>query len=192
MNQEIQKSLDELNDIMTNVSSCYAVWRELTDVVNREKYEDIKDKYEYFFMTIDYANFAMVINGLNMLFEEKQNTHNLKSVFLMQRPKGKCYESKIDQWPIILDGWSEMVRKIKILRSNIFSHRGKKGTAETFMEKAAITPDEIGKLVEKSESLLKEFTEAASIEMQLNASYAGEVTKVSTQEIMTALKAEDA
>ena len=189
MNQEIQKSLDELNDIMANVSSSYAVWRELTDADNRPKYENIKIRYEHFITTIDYANFAVVINGLNMIFEENPKTHNLKATLMMQRALGKFYESKIDQWLDLLDSWSETVKKIIILRSNVFSHRGKKGSASDFMKKAGITPNEIGGLITKTENLLKEFTKAASLNMQIILSYCGKETKDSTRKVMLALKA---
>ena len=190
MTSEIDRSLNEILDVMANVSASYAVWRELTDAVNRDKYESIKNQYEEFFVTIDYANFAMVVNGLNMLFEGKDNTHNIRNALLMQRKLGKLYEYRIDKWLHEVNGWKPIIKKIILLRSNVFSHRGRKGTASEFMQKAAITPDEIGSLISNAEKLLKDFHDAVSIDMTL-VSFSGRIKELAS-EVMTALVVKNA
>ena len=188
MTQDIKQSLDVLNDIMANVSASYAVWRELTDAVNRKNYEEIKSIYEGFFITIDYSNFAMIINGLNMLFENNSKTHNLRaSLNYAKKICERLDENRIDQWLSQIDSWSPTTKKIIILRSNIFSHRGGKGTSNSFMKKAAITPNEIEPLISNTEYLLKEITETMTT--TLIFSYTRDETKASTQDVMSALMA---
>lgn len=184
---DIEKMVTELLDIMADVSSSYALWRELTDADNREKYETTKIAYEDFFLTIDRANLAMVVNGLYMLFESRNNTKNLQAVLRRQRSLGHLYEYRIDKWLTEINSWKPLTQKIVILRSNIFAHRGGKVTSSEFAKRAAITPDEIGELITKTERFLKEFAEAVLFNTTI-LPFSGQAKK-STEELMKVLNA---
>lgn len=186
MNASIEKTVNELLDIMTDVSASYAVWRELTDANNRERYEPTKEAYEDFFLAIDRANLAMVINGLHMLLEDKSNTDNLQAVLKRQRSLGRLYEARVDRWLGEIASWQPSIKKIILIRSNVFAHRGGKATAVEFMRQAAITPDEIGQLVRNAEALLKEFAEAVLFNVAV-LPFGGQTTR-STQQVMNALR----
>ena len=176
---EVETTVRELIDIMGDVTASFSIWKELTDVQNQAAYEDTKDRYEEFFLTVDRANLAMVINGLHMLLEDKSNTHNLQSALKKQRTLGQQYEHQVDAWLSEISSWSSSIKKIIKLRSNIFAHRGGKATAAEFMRQAEITPDEIGLLIEKLNTLLSAFTELAlpSIYVPSIAVDAGATTK---------------
>lgn len=160
MDANVEKTVNELLDIMTDVSSSYAIWRELTDADHRELYESTKNSYGDFFQAIDRANLAMVINGLYMLLEDKSNTDNLQAVLKRQRKLGRLYEARTDDWLSEIASWQPTIKKVIKLRSNVFAHRGGKATAEEFMRQAAITPNEIGLLIKNVESLLNKFAQA--------------------------------
>jgi len=123
---EITKIVSELLDIMADVSSSYAVWRELTDEACRERYEAIKTQYGDFFITIERANLAMVVNGLYMLLDGRKDTDNLQLVLERQRALGQLYEGRVDKWLEEIRSWKPLSKKIMYLRSNIFAHRGGK------------------------------------------------------------------
>ena len=186
MNAAVEKTVNELLDIMADVSSSYAMWRELTDANHREMYDSTKNLYEDFFQTIDRANLAMVINGLYMLLEDKLNTDNLQAVLKRQRSLGQLYEARVDKWLFEIKSWEPTIKKIIKLRSNVFAHRGGKATAAEFMRQAAITPDEIGLLIKNVESILKQFAEAVLITTVI-LSFPGE-TIISTKNLMNALR----
>lgn len=186
MNASIEKTVDELLDIMADVSASYAVWRELTDASNRSRYESTKDAYEGFFLAVDRANLAMVINGLHMLLEDKSNTDNLQAVLKRQRSMGCLYEARVDKWLDEIASWQSSTNKITLIRSNVFAHRGGKATAAEFMRQAAITPDEIGQLIHRTEALLKEFAEAVLFNVVVLPF--GDQTLLSTQQVMNALR----
>ena len=160
MDSELEDSLVELTDVMSSVSSSYAIWRELTDADNRLMYEDIKEEFRDFFSTIDHANLAVVVTGLSIFFEENGNTHNLKTVLLKKTKQGRLYERRVDGWLSEIESWAPMLKKIMILRSNVFAHRGGKNSAPGFFQRAQITPNEIGELVSKAEALLAEVARA--------------------------------
>jgi hypothetical protein len=186
MNASIEKTVNELLDIMADVSASYAVWRELTDANNRDLYESIKEGYEDFFQAIDRANLAMVINGLHMLLEDKSNTDNLQAVLKRQRSLGRLYEARVDKWLSEIASWQPSIKKVILIRSNVFAHRGGKATASEFMRQAAITPDEIGKLIRSTETLLKDFAEAVLFNVAV-LPFGGQTT-ASTKQLMLALR----
>lgn len=187
MNKKIIKSLDEVNDILANVSASYAVWRELTDFENKNKYEITREQYDQFFFIIDHANFAMVVNGLNMLFEDKDNTHNIKSVLLMHRVLSGLFEASVDKWIKEIDSWAAVIKKIRMLRSNVYAHRSNKGSANDFMMRVEITPNEVGKLITSTELLMKEFTKVVGVNTSV-ISNSGHETRESTRKLMTDLR----
>ena len=185
MNASIEKTVYELLDIMADVSASYAVWRELTDANNRERYESTKDAYEGFFLAVERANLAMVINGLHMLLEDKSNTDNLQAVLKRQRSMGRLYEADVDKWLAEIASWQSSIKKIIRIRSNVFAHRGGNTTAAEFMRQAALTPDEIAQLIRRTETLLKEFAEAVLLNVVV-LPFGGQAL-ISTQQVMNAL-----
>ncbi|MBT9522308.1 MAG: hypothetical protein IV101_15650 [Dechloromonas sp.] len=171
---------------MADVSSSYAVWRELTDADNRDRYDAIKAQYGDFFITIERANLAMVVNGLYMLLEGRKDTDNLQLVLERQKKLGRLYEGRVDKWLEEIKGWKPLSQKIIYLRSNIFAHRGGKKTSSEFARHAAITPDEIGDLIERVEKLLKKFAEAVLFNTAI-LPFSGSA-KGSTKDLMKALR----
>jgi hypothetical protein len=155
----IEATIDELLDIMKDVSSSFAILRELTDANNRDQYEAIKNSFPDFFISVDRNNIATIVNGIYMLTENRDNTKNLRVVLKKQRSLKKLYEDRIDAWLNEVHSWKPTLKKVAILRSNIFAHRGGHLTASQFAQKAGITYDELGELVGKMEKLLKTFSE---------------------------------
>lgn len=185
MTKELHKAINELLGITADVSSSYAVWRELTNAENRDVYECTKQTYEDFFVTVDRSTLAMVINGLYMLLENRQDTHNLRSALQHQRSLGRIYEVRVDTWLDEVNSWKATITKIATLRSNIFAHRGGKLTSSEFAVRAGITPDEIGELIRNVETLLKAFAEATLPDI-IALPFAGR-TAASTRELMQTL-----
>jgi hypothetical protein len=147
--------LKQVADRITFASMNYRIWRIYTEPDDRAKYLGVLRNYNSFFITSLGAHFVATVITLYGLYETRRESISL-SRLVRDLPDPQLRSELVpmlDQANII---WR---KKITILRNDVYAHLSDIDFGAKFSE-AAISPNEIERLIKLSKELLNKLSYA--------------------------------
>jgi hypothetical protein len=159
--EEIDRYIGELQQTMIVAVVNYDIWRVFTDT--RSKYAEAMEIYNQFFRTSIHAHFVALVIAVYRLYETKPSrgktdTFNIPTLLTKLTNSGDIPASVIVQLNETQSKVEPIWNKIKILRNRVFGHRSQAHTIPELFQEAAITPNELDRIIELTKSLLNTLT----------------------------------
>ncbi len=155
---EIQKHVGELQHVIVVAKLNYEIWWIYKEKNSRMRFVDILNNYPLYFQTSLHAHFVAMIISLYRLYETRKDTINLLQLVRLLRKHSTLSIQEIKGMESDIKGMRPLWQKVSILRNNMFAHRSNKLDDDAVWKKANVTPNQIKKLIDDSESILNRIT----------------------------------
>jgi hypothetical protein len=143
----LETKLDILVQITLRARCFFEFWWVYEGAPTRPKYLDAMNQYSEFFRFDTHAHQVAYTIYLCQIFESKLNTLNIRGL-LKEAKARNLSEHSIASVEQLLQEAEPILKKLVIIRSNLFAHRSLSLNYKTAFHKAAITPNQIRRLCE--------------------------------------------
>ena len=106
------------------------------------------DKFSEFFIFDSHAHFVAFVVHIAALYKELSNTVNLPQLAKEMKKKFLISNQDADEVHELLSTAEPLVKKVTILRNNLFAHRNNALSYADIFKKADVTPDELRELTD--------------------------------------------
>lgn len=139
----MKPSSDSIQDIkgqVTELTWSYAIWWELSYVQNRTRFKAVLQAYPNFFEAVRLSMEQGFCVTTYRLFDKEARATSL--IKLIQNLK-KSDEMLAQQLGSRIDANKELLKKIQIIRQNVYGHRNEKLSPKDAYQKARLKPNEM-------------------------------------------------
>ena len=143
----LETKLDTLIQLVLRARCFFDFWWIYEGAPTRAKNLDAMNKYSEFFRFDPHAQQVAFTVYLCQLFESKPKTLNINGA-LREAKARNLPQNTIAEVEHLLQEAEPIVKKLVIIRSNLFAHRSLSLDYKTAFEKADITPNQIRRLCE--------------------------------------------
>ncbi len=151
MFSEIEKTLTELCQTVTEADYNYQVWWIYREQESRAYYFGVLDEYSNFFSVSTYAHFLALIISYYKLYEKRTDTENIPRLI---KQFNELVESEDEYLNDKLNEADAIWIKVKMLRNKVYAHKCKDNNYEDIFKKIGITPEELRRLTKISLKIL--------------------------------------
>lgn len=143
----LEQKLDILVQLILRARTFFDLWWVYEGTATRSKYLPAINRYSEFFRFDSHGQQLAYTIYLCQLFEDNPKTLNIRHVVKEAKTK-KLLEKDITAAEKVLQEAEPILKKLLIIRHNLFAHRSASLSYEKAFKKAAITPNEIRHLTE--------------------------------------------
>ena len=160
----MEKMIRELIERVIELARSYAIWWELVNPENRQKYQNTFTDHEDFFTSTAHAYFQSIAVVLYQLFDKGKRTKSIQNLFTAMEPANIDLVNKLrkDLYP----HW-QILKKVFDIRCNVYAHRNASLSPEEVFARAKLSVNALGALVGLTEDLIAEIAEVAGVGMKL-------------------------
>jgi hypothetical protein len=160
----IEKMIRELIERVIELAPSYAIWWELNNPENRQKYQNNLNDHEDFFASTAQAHFLLIAVVLYQLFDKRKGTKSIHNIFIALEPANidlvkKLRKDVVPRWQIF--------EKIFDIRGNVYAHLNASLSPEEVFARARLSVNALGDLVGLAEDLIAEIAEVAGVGVKL-------------------------
>jgi hypothetical protein len=145
--KELETKLDTLVQLVLRARCFFDFWWVYEGAPSRQKNLDAMNQYSEFFRFDSHAQQVAYTVYLCQLFESKPKTLNIAGALKHAKDRS-LPQDRIAAVEQLLQEAEPIVKKLVIIRSNLFAHRSLSLNYKTAFTKAAITPNQIKRLCE--------------------------------------------
>jgi hypothetical protein len=164
----------------------YELWRAHQSDAMPERQRYTYDFYSQYFVFNSHAHLVALIVHIGMLYDVDRQTIGLKNLIEEIR-KQSIASPKIAEAESLFQQMYPFARKIMVLRGNVFAHRSATLSYKDAFKKAAITPNQIGDLIDGSLQISNKLLVALDMEEQIFNPYVLEHASQILQKLTDAL-----
>lgn len=146
--------VNELHQTVTAAGLNYEIWWVHKNQETRAKYVETMRHYNLFFQTSIHAHFVAMLIALYRLYETRGDTFNIPHLLKVLRAGSHLDVVTLDGLNVIYEEAKPLWVKVNILRNKVFGHRDTAHTIEIAFKEAAVTPNELNRLVKLTEDFL--------------------------------------
>ena len=150
----------ELRQAVNWAALNYEIWWVYKSEETRPQYVETMNRYVIFFRTSIHAHFVALLSALYRIYETRKNTYNLPTFLGRLRERELLHRDKLDELDGLYQDAKPLWIKVSILRNEAFGHRSVDLDFDKVFKKAAVTPDELRVLIEKTQSLMNALSRA--------------------------------
>lgn len=132
----------------------HEIWWVYKSAETRPRFVETINRYNLFFRTSIHAHFVALLMPLYRIYETREDTYNFPECLRLLRDRGMLEIEKIEELERVWQEIKPLWVKVSILRNEVFGHRSLNLDISGAFEKAAVTPDELKVLIEKTGSLI--------------------------------------
>ena len=137
----------------------FEVWSTYND--ERPNFVDGMNRYSFFFEASIHAHFVALLVALYRLYETRPETFHIPALLRLLKTHNKFDETTLARLEAMYGSVKPLWVKVSILRNEVFGHRSVKLSIEEAFEKAGLTPNNIGHLIDRTKELLNVVSEAS-------------------------------
>jgi hypothetical protein len=154
----MEKMIGELVERVIELARSYAIWWELVNPENRQKYQNTLTDHEDFFTSTAHAYFQSIAVMLYQLFDKRKGTKSIHNLLTVMEPANIDLVQKLrrDIYPHWL-----ILKKVFDIRGNVYAHRNASLSPEEVFARAKLSVNALGALVGLTEDLIAEIAEVA-------------------------------
>jgi hypothetical protein len=150
--------ISDLQQTVTAAGLNYEVWWTYKNEDNRPEFVDAMNGYTVFFKTSIHAHFVALLVALYRLYETREDTFNIPSLLRLLRANSTFDRVTLDKLDAMYAAAKPLWVKVSILRNKAFGHRSQAHTVAEVFQEAAVSPNELKALVERTMELLNVLT----------------------------------
>jgi hypothetical protein len=154
-------NLTRLFDAIVAARLHYGIWYVYKNEVDRPKYVDVMNKYEWFFRSSISAHFVAMLMALSTIYDDGPNNVSLYGVLRELESAGKLDGQQGQGIERRIRNSESIVEKILIIRNNVFAHLSAKIDPFKAFEKANITRDNFRDIIYETATVLNEIGRAS-------------------------------
>ena len=182
-------SVRELIERTSELARCYAIWWELVNRENLDRYEAQIRNHEDYFAATAHSLFQSFVVISYQLFETRKDTKSIPALI----------ESMKDSHPDLMRALTANIEsnrpvlgKLFALRNKVYAHRSRIQSPEEIFAETGLTPDEMKGAVDFIRSVMSSLAEAAgeisSVEFEDEFELRTMCSREDTQLILQALE----
>ena len=152
--------IHELRQAVSWATLNYEIWWVYKSEETRPRYVDTMNRYNMFFRVSIHAHFVALLMALYRIYETRRDTYNLPTCLKLLRKQEVLESAHLDELDGLYQDAKPLWVKVSFLRNEVFGHRALNLDIGDVFEKAAITPNELKTLIEKTEALMNGFSHA--------------------------------
>ncbi len=134
----------------------YGIWYVFKNEVDRPKYVDVMNKYRWFFPPSLSAHFVAMLMALSTIYDDGPNSVSLYRMLRELESAGKMDGQQRQEIEQRIRKSESIVKKILILRNNVFAHLSAKIDPFEAFEKASITMNDFRDLIHETAAILNQ------------------------------------
>ncbi len=155
---EINSHVAEFQHAIVVAELNYDIWWVYKEKNNRRKYLNILNNYPLFFQTSLHAHFVALIIALYRLYETRKDSLNIPQLIRLFKQHNVLSHAEIKEIETDIARIRPYWLKVKTLRNDMFGHKSNQLNDNDIWKQAAITPNELKKLIDDSKVLVNKIT----------------------------------
>lgn len=156
----MEKMIRELIERVIELARSYAIWWELGNPENRQKYQNTFTDHEDFFTSTAHAYFQSIMVMLYQLFDKRKGTKSIHNLLTAMEPANSDLVKKLRK---DVDPHWLILKKVFGIRCNVYAHRNASLSPEEVFSRAKLSVNALGALVGLTEDLIAEIAEVAGV-----------------------------
>lgn len=159
----IEEQLITAGELVVRSRIFFDIWFLYASRETRPKLLPSMNEYSEFFRYDEHAHFVAFVVHIAALYEKRNDTINLKQLISKSRDLEKIDDKAKEALNTHFDSVGEVVKKIAILRHNLFAHRSHSIEYEEAFSLAKVTPNEMRKLSDTAFKIVNTLLAAAEL-----------------------------
>ena len=151
-------TIRELIERTIELSRCHAIWWELVNRTNFDRYEQLIQNHEDYFAATTHALFQSVAVISYQLFERRSDTKSILSVIETMRDS---HPDLMNALTAKIGSAKPLLGKLYALRNKVYAHRSKLKSPEQIFAEIGLTPDEMNTALLFVRGVVSSLAEAA-------------------------------
>ena len=154
-------NMGRLFDAIVAARLHYGIWYVYKNEVDRPKYVDVMNRYYWFFAPSISAHFVAMLMALSTLYDDGPINVSISKLLQEMRDAGKADGVHLPEIKERLEKTDPIVKKIMLLRNNVFAHLSVKIDPFEAFEKANITMNNFRDLIYETAAILNQMGQAS-------------------------------
>ena len=154
-------NMGRLFDAIVAARLHYGIWYVYKNEIDRPKYVDVMNRYYWFFAPSISAHFVAMLMALSTLYDDGPINVSVSKLLQEIRDTGKTDEGSLREVKGRLEKTGPIVKKIMLLRNNVFAHLSVKIDPFEAFEKANITMNNFRDLIYETAAILNQMGQAS-------------------------------
>jgi hypothetical protein len=151
----------EMAERVIELSRSYAIWWELVQASNFERFSQVIDDHEDYFAAITHSLFQAFVIISYQLFENRKDTTSLRSLVNDLEKSNPAVGFKLRS---AIDEKLPLIKKVFSIRGNVYAHRNKLQAPEAFFASAGLSADHMREVLNLARDVVCALAEFANLE----------------------------
>ena len=151
----------EMIERVIELSRSYAIWWELVEKSNFERFAQVIDNHEDFFAATTHSLFQGFTVITYQLFEKRKDTTSLRSLIDTLASSDPALARNLQS---TIDSKLPLLKKAFSIRGNVYAHRNKSQTPEAFFAAAGLSSNQMREILDLARNIVCTFAESANVE----------------------------
>lgn len=134
----------ELAESVTELTRHYAIWHELVNAQERKQREAAVSEFSDFFASTALSHFMSFCTLTYQLYDTRKDVKSIVKILRELKRKDESLAASLEQE---VESHSELIAKIRDIRSNVFAHRAKMLTPEEVYSRVNLTTNMLGEII---------------------------------------------
>lgn len=156
-----ESAIREMVERVIELSRSYAIWWELVEKSNFERFSQVIDSYEDFFSATTHSLFQGFTVMTYQLFETNRETTSLRTLVNSLKSTDPVLAAKLQA---AIDSRLPLLKKAFSIRGNVYAHRNKSQPPETFFAAAALSAAEMREIRDLARDVVCALAESAGVD----------------------------
>ncbi len=154
-------NMGRLFDAIVAARLHYGIWYVYKNEVDRPKYVDVMNGYYWFFAPSISAHFVAMLMALSTIYDDGPVNVSISKLLQAMKGTGKVDGIRLKEIEERLKKTDSIVKKIMILRNNVFAHLSVKIDPFEAFKKADITMNNFRDLIYETAAILNQMGQAS-------------------------------